>query len=527
MRKKSIHLCALCTALIAFLFAACSQGKDYREVIPADAFMVTSMNPKSLAHKAQIGDFTQSPLYAQIEKLVNEESGMTPENQEYLLSLVAQPSKAGLSMDHDSFMFLHGEDLASGNMGIGIVYKVGNRGEVDKFIEWGIANEMPLEKEDVEGLTLYTDGDNRNAVALAYDDNTFVVYVSPMNPEDGVEKLKALFAQKKEESIMGKPHAAAVLDGSNDMSVFFSYSAIWPTLEQQMGMLGGMAGLDWLGKMSIVVPVNFEKGQIVSEMRIYFDDKEAEKQYQDMAAVNLTMNGDLLKYLPQGSVAAFGSGINGEKTYEMLQKIPMYSMVLAMAPQAKTIFDAIDGDMVLSFNTMSAGGEFPEMTLLARVKDPDMQESLLGLMNMGGVPHRNIAPGQYEGSIEDIPYWFGVRDGLFYVTSDVRAIALMDNGGESMHDKYGHLFTNNYGGFVIDFNALCDMLEKLIVEGAVDVQVGMALPYISLFEDAYMTTGELTRADMVTNMADKDKNAADVLYHSIEQLIVMLIGMGL
>ncbi len=524
MKKNRIFLCTLCSALAALMLVACSQGKDYREVIPADAFMVFSANPKSLAHKAQIGDFTKSPIYAQIEQAMAKDNEMTPESREYVLSLIADPAKAGLSMDHDCFLFMQTRNIAANDMNVGIVYKVKDRKAIDNMCEWMITQGASIEKIDAEGLTVYTDGGNGSHVALAYDDNVFVAYVSPMNPTAGTEALKTLFTQKKDQSIMGNQHAATILDGSNDASMFISYSSIWPMVEQQMGGIG-MAGMEWLGKMSIAMPVNFEKGRIVSDAKIFFDDADAEKQYREMAEANMTFNGDLLKYLPEGSMAVFGGAMNGAKTYELFQKIPMYSMVLAMVPQAKTIFDAIEGDLVLSFNTMSAGGRFPEATIMAKVNDPNMLETVRGLMAMGNLPHRDIAPGQYEGTIEGIPYWFGVKDGVFYATSDFRTIALMNDGGASMHNKYGNLF-NGFGGFAIDFNALHSMLQRLIAEGVIPAQVGMALPYVALFEDMYSTATSQTEVSIVTNMTDKEKNAADVLYHAIEQLVVMIIGMN-
>lgn len=525
MKKNRIYFHSLCAALTALLLISCSKGRDYREIIPADAFMVMSANPKSLAHKAQIGDFTKSPVYSQLEKLLNEDSDMTPENREYLLSIIAEPSKAGLSMDHDCFWFFTGKNIQAGDVNVGIVYKVKDRKAVDKFAEWVSANAAPLERVDADKLTIYTDRSKRNAVALAYDDNALITYVSAgKNPAEGVEALKALFMHKKEDSILSKAHFVPALDGSHDMSMFFSYSGIWPMVQQQMSMFGGMGSLDWLGKMSFVIPANFEKGRVVSDMKIYFDDAEAEKQYMEFATANVTFSDELLKYLPEGSMAVFGGGMNGAKTYELLQKIPMYSMVLAMAPQAKTIFDAIDGGVVMSFNTMSAGGKFPEATIMAKVKDPNMLESVRGLMAMGNIPNKDIAPGQYEGSINGIPYWFGVRNDLFYVTSDARALALMDDGGASMHDKYGHLFTGNYGGFIFDFTALHGMLERLIAEGVISARAGMALPYIKIFEDAYLTSNSWTEASGMVNMTDKEKNAADVLYHNMEQLMVMMIN---
>ena len=68
--------------------------------------------------------------------------------------------------------------------------------------------------------------------------------------------------------------------------------------------------------------------------------------------------------------------MDGTRTYEMLQKIPMYSMVFAMAPQVKPIMEAIDGDIALSFHGMTDNGRMPELSLIAELKDPAIMETI-------------------------------------------------------------------------------------------------------------------------------------------------------
>ena len=56
-----------CIALVALILASCG-GKDYREMLPADSFVIVSINPESLSRKAQVGDFTQSVYYKMAEQ---------------------------------------------------------------------------------------------------------------------------------------------------------------------------------------------------------------------------------------------------------------------------------------------------------------------------------------------------------------------------------------------------------------------------------------------------------------------------
>ena len=56
-----------CIALVALMLASCG-GKDYREMLPADSFVIVSINPESLSRKSQVGDFTQSVYYKMAER---------------------------------------------------------------------------------------------------------------------------------------------------------------------------------------------------------------------------------------------------------------------------------------------------------------------------------------------------------------------------------------------------------------------------------------------------------------------------
>ena len=128
------------------------------------------------------------------------------------------------------------------------------------------------------------------------------------------------------------------------------------------------------------------------------------------------MDGDFLKMLPAENVATLAGSMDGTRTYEMLQKIPMYSMVFAMAPQVKPIMEAIDGDIALSFHGMTDNGRMPELSLIAELKDPAIMETIKGMIP---VPMQEMAPGQYALSPDaNTTIYFGLNDNTFYATTD-------------------------------------------------------------------------------------------------------------
>ena len=83
-----------CIALVALMLASCG-GKDYREMLPADSFVIVSINPESLSRKAQVGDFTQSVYYKMAEQAL---ADAPEEERGRILSLLAHPSETGLDV---------------------------------------------------------------------------------------------------------------------------------------------------------------------------------------------------------------------------------------------------------------------------------------------------------------------------------------------------------------------------------------------------------------------------------------------
>ena len=122
-----------CIALVALMLASCG-GKDYREMLPADSFVIVSINPESLSRKAQVGDFTQSVYYKMAEQAL---ADAPEEERGRILSLLAHPSETGLDVGSDVFMFVTMENASqTGNPTVGGLFKVGDRKKLDSFLGW-------------------------------------------------------------------------------------------------------------------------------------------------------------------------------------------------------------------------------------------------------------------------------------------------------------------------------------------------------------------------------------------------------
>lgn len=499
----------VCMALVALMLASCG-GKDYRDMLPADSFMVVSINPESLSRKAQVGDFTQSVYYKMAEQAL---ADAPEEERGRILSLLAHPSESGLDVGSDVFMFVTMENASqTGNPTVGGLFKVSDRKKLDGFLGW-IAEKGGLVSVEEDGIVFLTGGSERDPM-IAYDENALLVYDTSAGADETKAAAKKLFSQKKTESLMGNSQLAQAIERPSDMKFVMDYGSIMEVAGEQIGT-AGLSGFEFLNNMSMAMPVDFEKGKIVAEARILFSDKKAEKQYMEMVAAQRKMDGDFLKMLPAENVATLAGSMDGARTYEMLQKIPMYSMVFAMAPQVKPIMEAIDGDIALSFHGMTDNGRMPELSLIAELKDPAIMETIKGMIP---VPMQEMAPGQYALSPDaNTTIYFGLNGNTFYATTDSDALVFLTGAQTSAYEaEVGKLFRGSYGTMFVDFPAVRSLIESLIAQNRLDQSAAASLMALSLFDTLEITGRTERQGEFVLNMTDKDKNAAEVLYKTIE-----------
>jgi len=499
-----------CIALVALMLASCG-GKDYREMLPADSFVIVSINPESLSRKAQVGDFTQSVYYKMAEQAL---ADAPEEERGRILSLLAHPSETGLDVGSDVFMFVTMENASqTGNPTVGGLFKVGDRKKLDSFLGW-LSQKSGFTSFEEDGITFLANTQGADMPVVAYDETALLVYTAPVDNDQAKAAAKKLFAQKKTESLMGNSQLAQAIERPSDMKFVMDYGSVMAVAGEQIGT-AGLSGFEFLNKMSMAMPVDFEKGKIVAEARILFSDKEAEKQYMEMVAAQRKMDGDFLKMLPAENVATLAGSMDGTRTYEMLQKIPMYSMVFAMAPQVKPIMEAIDGDIALSFHGMTDNGRMPELSLIAELKDPAIMETIKGMIP---VPMQEMAPGQYALSPDaNTTIYFGLNDNTFYATTDSDALVFLTGAQTSAYEaEVGKLFRGSYSTMFVDFPAVRSLIESLIAQNRLDQSAAASLMALSLFDTLEITGRTERQGELVLNMTDKDKNAAEVLYKTIE-----------
>lgn len=502
----------LCTALFSVMLIGCGGGRDYRTLLPGDAFMVTSMNLKSLREKANVGDPAQSVFHKQIQKMLESNTELSDADRSYILSLVSNPSETGIDEASDCFMFMKmtGTVQAEG----GMLFRIKDLKKFETFIDFAIQKGAP-EKRAEKGFTLVAD--DTTPMMVAYNTDGVMIFFSDGGYQENIPRVTELFNQKEENSLLANKGVMKAFEAQNDVCMVISYANM-PTM---MGM-ESIPMINSIMKSTLVCPMNFERGKIVAESKIYFPDSETEKQFMDNVQFMTKQNGSLLKFIPENSIATFGMCMNGAKMYETLAAMPVYAQAMAAMPQAKSVMDAVEGDMIISFSSMDATGKIPQATVIAELNDIADIQTVMGMLK--AMPVKETAPYQYDFEMMGIKVSFGLQDKMFYATTDpTAASAIKGNAIPTIENRFGKLFNGSYGTFAVDFVAIHTMLQTMVANGTVPSGVARVLPFIQIFDTWEMSSANIAEGSMVINMTDRERNALDTIYYTFETMMASMM----
>lgn len=346
----------------------------------------------------------------------------------------------------------------------------------------------------------------------AYNDIACLLYFKTDPCGVVEEKVRKLFAQKRAESLMGDKAVAARLAARNDVNMVVSYANLSAMMNNPM--LGAMPMMDVLKGALVMGSANFEKGRIVSDAAVSYKDKASVEKAAAFYAYVKPQTGDLLRYVPAGSLAALSYGLDGEKLYAMLAAMPGYGMMLGN-PMVKQVLDAFDGDCVISFSGMTPDGRFPIASLLAQVNDPAVLQTVV--TNLAGMPVQQTAEGEYVFNSGDVSVLFGVKNKVLYCTTDTAVKSALDGAKiESLMSLDG-IVKGQSCTFWVDFKGLSALVSQLAGEAGTP-QAEAALAVLGMFDDmeAYST---MEGGKLVVNMADKEQNAFKTICDTTGALI--------
>ena len=514
MKKFSPVWKLACLAAVSALIVSCGGGADYRNVLPADAFVTMSVNSASLVEKSGACDAGRNPLLVRVKAELEKSAELSAEEKEYLFSLLENPGESGLDLKKDLFVFMSMEGGTPQNpdMSFGLLFPVGDRAKLDALIA-RVNEKSGTEAVTEGGVSVVKIGEEAAGSGVcAYNDAALMLYFVSDSSRDIEDAVRALFAQKQGESLMGDKAAAAQLSERNDINVVMSYAGMAPMMNNPM--VSSMPVMDALKGAMMLGSANFEKGRVVFDAAMVYKDKASEQKMADFYAYVKPQTGDLLRYVSANCIGAVSYGLDGEKLYAMLAAMPGYGMMVGN-PMVKQVLDAFDGDLLVSFSGMTADGRYPMASLLAQVKDPAVLQTIVA--NLAGMPVQQTGEGAYSIGMGGVTVSFGVEDKVLYVTTDAIVKSALDGAEIESLASRAQIFKGQSGTFYLDFGGLNTLIARMTA-GNDTLPTEIAISVLGIF-DNLEACGTMDGGKAVVNMADKEQNSLKSICDMTRELI--------
>lgn len=512
--KKSLfpHLSVL-AVLIVFVSSCSQKAAEYTNAIPADATEVVSINLKSLAEKAGIGDKDNKEALAKLTDAMK--SGMNAATFQQLEAVMKDPSKSGVDVTAPVYIFSAPTfDYTT------VVAKVTNEDELKSFLE--VTQKEILNAPVTEGDGYSFVQVNKQAL-LAFNATTLLAvnYKSVAQLDKIKEGITALLKQTEENSINKSAAFKKMQKQGGDVNMFISPSGILGAYAKQINF--GMPKDIDLKDTMILGSLSFEKGKIDMQIENYTENKELKAMFEKQVKSTCPIENTFLKYFPKSTVALLSMGINGEEFYNVLQENEQFrnEFSVTKAAEVKDLFSTFQNDLTVGLINVTMNNA-PSFLAYASVKNNAPLQALyekkaeLGLRRGEDIVKLN--EDEYVYKSRNINIFFGVRDKQMYATNDELLYKnICKPVDPSAKDtNYASTLKGKRSAFVINAEAVLDLpVIKMMVEyGGAEYNMYYSLgSNISYLE----ATSDGDKGNITLQLKDKDVNALKQIVNFVKE----------
>lgn len=398
----------------AMALASCAGGGKYVNALPDDAAAVAAINLDQMARKSGADERTAAAL---ADMLKGEIQG----SGELIDKIAADPSESGLDLTDKVYLFASPQAATTG-----ILVRVDDKGKVDRLVTEMQRSQVCAEPIDSDGCTWTTAG----TALVAYTGTAFLVMAEPGREPDGLQHRASMLLRQKDGEGFAASDSFGRIDGApQDVAASVSLNLLPAGYAAPLTM-GVSADLK-TEDVKCFLTLNFEEGRAVAEAEPLVTDKLMLELIGKQREASGPVEGTYLDFFPANTCLWMSVHADGGKVYDLLCENPTVRRQFesSMMPvDFRLIFSSIKGDVALAV-TDPLGGRFiayADVTDSGFLRTFDDLKPLLSLT--GGAMTLVRTGDEFEfrttdGAMIDLKpgaaaFWFGVRDGRFYVTND-------------------------------------------------------------------------------------------------------------
>lgn len=499
-------------AVVMFL-ASCSPKSEYTNAIPKDAAMVMSFDLKTMVEKSGMNGKEGEKVVAKLTDALK--SGLEGEAYRTAEKIIQHPAESGLALNDKVYLFITPHSNA-----FALLAKVDNEGKVKDLLETLKKEQICTELKNESGSTWTQMGD----ALCAFNSGTFLLMGSNKGDAPSLKgTLLALMRQDAGNSFVKTNDFAKLNSAKGEIATVVNMSFLPSEVTMQMRM--GMPADLKLEDIKYLLSASFEKGKIVIDMETLIENKDLIAMYEKQSEVSELIKGTYMEYFPLNTLIWASGNINGKGIYDLLCQNPAIKQSLEspMLPiDIESIFASIRGDIAVGYSSILNN----DLLVYADVTNKDFLKSIEDLrpllaMTGGQMQLNSTGPDQYEFRMYRQSIWFGVKNNMFYLSSNEQ---LADEAGR----RYGVSLQNapwagevTKNRFFMAFNAAQltrDIQDNPVLSRRLGSDAAMVNAILGPCEYIDIMAPDWKGAQMNIVMKDKEVNVLQLIVRGLENL---------
>ena len=480
------------SALVLTIMVLCScSNTEYQKAIPANATLVMKVDVKSIADKA---DFKKSKYMLMLDAAIA--STVKGEDLKIVKEYMNDPQKMGFDFSTPLYLFMVGEDT------FGLTLKMGNEADLKDFL--GLLNNQGMVSKPTEKDGLTT-GSLLDDISYAYDSNTFLLLASINGKGTSTtnKMVKELMTMKESDSFSSTEAFDRMNDEDQDVVLYMNGKVGKEALAEMVTAI--MPSSVDIKDLDFLMDLNFEDGQASLKAKVWGKNKKAQALI-DEADKNLDkIEGKYLDRVADNTMVWFGANVKGNWLLSKLKESKSMKEGLFMLERAidiEQMLMSVDGDMAMEVQIDNVlEQKDPEYIVYANLKnseflaDVDDWKETMKDYDMSMVEQ---SKNQYELSMDDVTYFWGVKDKDLFLSSENACRG--GNGKNSLLDKKSDIKNSkiyiyvNLGAIPFKEMAKSDR-EMTVVADALDK-----------LQSAVLKTSAADEATLTIGLKNKDEN---------------------
>lgn len=501
--------------LLIVILTGCSKKVEYTNIIPANAYIVGSMDLRAIVEKS--GVMTESEVAKQ--KILDIlKQGISTDAFQQVEKILKSPRESGLDLEARIYMF-----TATDFPYPVWVCKISDEKKLETTLNLMAKEQFCSSIIKANGYS-YTTIDQTKIIAYNETSVLMTAVYNPSEIENMEGKISQLMKQSAANSINNNAGFEKMVKLRGDINFLASLAAIPEIYSQQLQSTLSIPHIE-LKDIMALGKLDFEKGKIALKFEYFTTNKEIEKLLKQQAEATKPLKDQFLKYFPESTIAFASVGANGKAMYSLIldNKDLRDIMPAANSALAKEVFDSFDGDISIGITDLSMVQSSP-FTAYAAVSNTNVLKAIYENKDSflsNGETLTITGDNDYVFTTQGLKVYYGIKGNTMYATNDQATLKNICNdiNPSIVQAPYAKNMKDKNFFLVLNINRILDLPMVKMIIGLGGDEYKMYYNLVSKIDYFEMSNSVENISEMDLILKDKETNSLKQIVDFARQFI--------